>query len=127
MSRLCGILDSNACLPAARKRRLSSPWPTKGQIGALSVTYSGISRLSSPCTIRSCRRNLSPAASISYTLPDWLANHMISIWLKSASTAGPELLLKTRRVVQTDAYYTAERGNLAALHQMYFGWASRYT
>lgn len=102
-----------------KRRRLCTPQSTRDWFGSLSVTFSEIGTLSSDCTVSSCARNLSPSASISVTLPSWLASSIISVWLKSAPIEGPKLLLRSSRIIETPAYYTAEQGNLTALRQLY--------
>lgn len=111
---------SNACrCTCHRKRRLATPYTASGWMGGLSIVFSGIGPLSSACTVASCARRLTPSASIDFRLPSWLASTMISIWLKAAPIQGPELLLRSRRVIETEAYYTAEQGNIATLRQLY--------
>lgn len=102
-----------------KKRRVATPHSTREWVGGLSVTFSGIGPLSSACTIASCARKLRASASVDFTLPSWLASNMVSIWLKAAPVQGPELLLRTRRIIETPAYYTAEQGNLVALRGLY--------
>ncbi|KAJ0109467.1 hypothetical protein J7T55_000392 [Diaporthe amygdali] len=101
------------------RRRLCTPHSTRDWLGGLSVTFSEIGPLSSGCTVPSCARRLSPSASVDVTLPPWLASNIVSIWLKGAPVQGPELLLRSRRIIETPAYYTAEQGNLVALRQLY--------
>lgn len=112
----CSIICRCAC---HKRRRLCTPHSTRDWLGGLSITFSEIGPLSSDCTVSSCARKLSPSASVDVTLPSWLASTMISIWLKSAPVQGPELLLRSRRIIETPAYYTAEQGNLVALRQLY--------
>lgn len=102
-----------------KRRRLCTPQSTRDWLGGLSVTFSEVGPLSSDCTVPSCARSLSPSASVDVTLPSWLASNMISIWLKAAPVQGPELLLRSRRIIETPAYYTAEQGKLVALRQLY--------
>ncbi|KAG6355221.1 hypothetical protein INS49_004302 [Diaporthe citri] len=104
--------------PQKEQNQLCTPHSTRDWLGALSVTFSEIRPLSSGCTVPSCARNLSPSDSVDVTLPSWLASNMISIWLKSAPVQGPELLLRSRRIIETPAYYTAEQGNLTSLRQL---------
>lgn len=111
---------STICRCVCHKRRmLCTPHSTRDWLGALSVTFSEIRPLSSDCTVPSCTRNLIPSASVDVTLPSWLASNMVSIWLKSAPIQGPELLLRSRRIIETPAYYTAEQGSLTSLRQLY--------
>lgn len=102
-----------------KRRRLCTPRSTRDWLGALSVTFSDIRPLSSDCTVPSCAHSLSPSASVDVALPTRLASNMISIWLMAAPVQGPELLLRSRRIIETPAYYTAEQGNLVALRQLY--------
>lgn len=113
---LCSAICRCAC---HKRRRLCTPHFMRDWLGGLSVTFSEVGPLSSDCNIPSCARNLSPSASVDATLPSWLASSMISIWLKSAPVQGPELLLRSRRIIETPAYYTAEQGKLTALRQLY--------
>ncbi|KAK6437306.1 hypothetical protein LTR95_006507 [Oleoguttula sp. CCFEE 5521] len=46
-------------------------------------------------------------------------SNMVSIWLKAAPMQGPELILRSRRIIETEAYYTAEQGNLVSLRKLY--------
>lgn len=111
---------SNACrCTCHKKRRLATPYSAADWVGGLSIVFSGIGPLSSACTVASCTRKLTPSASFDFRLPSWLASTMISIWLKAAPIQGPELLLRSRRVIETEAYYTAEQGNIAVLRQLY--------
>lgn len=111
---------SRACrCDCHKKRRIATPHSAREWVGALSITFSGIGPLSSSCTVASCARNLRPSASVDFTLPAWLASNMISIWLKAAPIQGPELLLRSRRIIETPAYYTAEQGQLESLRQLY--------
>lgn len=111
---------SNACrCTCHKKRRHATPHSARDWVGALSVVFSGMGPLSSACTVASCIRNLSPSAAVDLTLPSWLASNMVSIWLKAAPIQGPELLLRSRRIIETAAYYTAEQGNITALRQLY--------
>lgn len=112
----CSTICRCAC---HKRRRLCTPHSTRDWLGGLSVSFSEVGSLSSDCTVPSCARNLSPSASLDVTLPSWLASNMISIWLKSAPVQGPELLLRSRRIIETSAYYTAEQGKLTALRQLY--------
>lgn len=112
----CSTICRCAC---HKRRRVCTPQSTRDWLGGLSVTFSEIRPLSSDCTVPSCARNLSPSASVDVTLPTWLASNMISIWLKAAPVQGPELLLRSRRIIETPAYYTAEQGNITALRQLY--------
>ena len=88
-------------------------------IGSMYVTYSGVSKLSAKCSTTLCKRGSRSKATLSYTLPSWLARRMIQMWVSGGPTEGPELLLKTRRVIKHDAYYHCERGNIVALREMY--------
>ncbi|KAJ4422548.1 hypothetical protein N0V82_002776 [Gnomoniopsis sp. IMI 355080] len=111
---------SSACRCSChKKRRLATPHSAQDWVGGLSVVFSGIGPLSSACTIASCLRNLNPSASVDFRLPSWLASSMVSIWLKAAPIQGPELLLRSRRIIETAAYYTAEQGNIVGLRQLY--------
>lgn len=111
---------SSACRCCChKKRRLCTPQFTRDWVGELSITFSEIGPLSSSCTVPSCVRNLQPAASVTVTLPGWLASHVLSIWLKAAPLEGPQLLLRSRRIIETPAYYTAEQGNVSALRKLY--------
>lgn len=112
----CSAICRCAC---HKRRRLCTPHSTRDWLGGLSVTFSEIGPLSSGCTVPSCARRLSPSASVDVTLPPWLASNIVSIWLKGAPVQGPELLLRSRRIIETPAYYTAEQGNLVALRQLY--------
>lgn len=115
-----GLMCSNACrCTCHKKRRLATPYSASDWVGGLSIVFSGIGPLSSACTVASCARRLRPSASVDFRLPSWLASTMISIWLKAAPIQGPELLLRSRRVIETEAYYTAEQGNIAVLRQLY--------
>jgi hypothetical protein len=44
---------------------------------------------------------------------------MISLWLNKAPLGGPELLLRTSRLVFTGAYYLARNGMLEDLRYMF--------
>lgn len=111
---------SNSChCTCHKRRRLATPFSAPDWIGGLSIVFSGIGPLSSACTVASCARKLTPSASVDFRLPNWLASTMISLWLKAAPIQGPELLLRSRRVIETEAYYTAEQGNIASLRRLY--------
>lgn len=115
---------SSQCTGACRcschkRRRICAPQATRDWVGSLSVTFGGINTLSPSCTVPSCVRNLRPSVTVDMTLPSWLASHMISIWLKAAPIQGPELLLRSRRIIETPAYYTAEQGNITSLRRLY--------
>lgn len=71
--------------------------------------------------VPSCTRYLRPSAFLDVTLPSWLSSSMISIWPKPTPIQGPELLPRSRRIIETPAYYTTEQGNLVALRQLYTG------
>ena len=105
-----------------RRTLLSTPWVTRNLVGKLSVTYTGLSFLGTPCTVKTCRRSLMSSLRIDYALPIWIANRMLSVWYKSAPITGPELLLKTRRIVQTNAYFLAQMGELEGLKYLYTEW-----
>ncbi|MCJ1395271.1 hypothetical protein MMC18_008155 [Xylographa bjoerkii] len=105
--------------PCHRKTLLSTPWVTRTLVGKLSITYTGLSLLSTACTVKSCRRSLMSSISISYALPAWVANRMLSVWYKSAPITGPELLLKTRRIIETNSYFWVQSGDLEVLRSMY--------
>lgn len=119
-ANLNGPRCSNACrCTCHKKRRLATPYSASDWVGGLSIVFSGIAPLRSACTVASCAPRLTPSASIDFRLPSWLASTMISIWLKAAPIQGPELLLRSRRVIETEAYYTAEQGNISALRKLY--------
>ncbi|MCJ1402547.1 hypothetical protein MMC11_005767 [Xylographa trunciseda] len=89
-------------------------------IGTGTVTTAA-SNLESPRSVCRGIQDRSPrrASEINYALPLWIANRMLSVWYKSAPFTGPELLLKTRRMIVTSSYVHAERGLLEPLRQMY--------
>ena len=119
-SKYMGRSCSAACVcPCHKKASFTSPWSAKSFIGSFSVTYNGISVLTSACTIKSCKRSSSPSVRITYVLPTWVANRMLWAWFRSAPIAGPELLLKLRRVVTTDSYTWARVGDLERLRTMF--------
>ena len=119
-SKYMGKSCSAACVcPCHKTTSFTSPWSAKRFIGSLAVTYSGISVLTSACAIKSCKRSSSSAVRITYALPAWVANRMLSVWFRSAPMAGRELLLKLRRVAITDSYTWACVGDLERLRTMF--------
>ena len=86
-SQLCSPSCQCSC---HKKTRWSSPWSAKRLLGALYITYTGISMLSPRCSIPLCKRKSPPIISINCSLPRWLASYMISIFLKSAPACSPE-------------------------------------
>lgn len=110
---------SGACrCTCHKKRRLSTPNSTRDWPGDLTVTFSGTRPVTSAYALASCACNLGPLISVDFRLPSRLAVKMISTWLKAAPIQGPDLLLRSRRIIETPSYYTAEQGNLQALRQM---------
>jgi len=108
------------CRCTCHKTRRFQSWQlTKRWTGTLSVAYSGISALGQSCSLRSCKRASTACVRATYVLPAWLASRMVSVLLRSAPLAGPELLLRTYRLVDTNVFYFADTGNLQALRSMF--------
>lgn len=102
-----------------KSKRFTSPQFTRRWTGIATITYSGISRFSESCSLNNCKRRLTTSVMVHYTLPTWIASAMITLWLNHAPLGGPELLLRTSRLVFTSAYYFAEHGMLEELRYMF--------
>jgi hypothetical protein len=102
-----------------KSKRFTSPELTRRWTGIATITYSGISRFSESCSLNNCKRRLTTSVMANFTLPTWIANAMITLWLNKAPLGGPELLLRTSRLVFTSAYYLAEQGMLEELRYMF--------
>jgi hypothetical protein len=105
-----------SCRCACHKtKRFASPQFTRRWTGMATITYSGISRFSQSCSLKNCKRRPTTSVMVNYTLPTWIASAMITFWLNKAPLGGPELLLRTCRVINTSAYYFAQYGMLEEL------------
>ena len=101
------------------RRNISLFQITQRWTGAFFISHTGRLWLRPVCTIRGCRGLSTTAINIRYTCPAWLASRIVSAWLKSTPLTGPELLLRTVRLIRTDAYAFAESGRLHDLRAIY--------
>ena len=108
--------------------RLQSPKLLDQVLGALTIGYSGTPFLSSPCSEKLCRPRNSSTTQIMYQFPAWFMARTIMMSLTSFTT-GPELSLKTLRVLPStaDVFRFAQSGDLDGIKTLFSkGQASIY-
>jgi hypothetical protein len=89
-------------------------------LGALSVEYTNMPFITQPCNQKMCRPRRELSTRITYQFPNWLLMRAVSLLISSTS-AGPELLLKTLRVLPPDAeiFRLVTTGDLEGIKAMF--------
>lgn len=108
--------------------RIKSPHLLNQILGAVSVGYTGLPFLSSPCNEKLCRPRKESSTRITYQFPAWFLARSISMAI-SSSTAGPELILRTLRILPStsDVFRLAQNGDLNEVKALFSkGQASIY-
>jgi hypothetical protein len=82
--------------------QLSTPRILGVILGALSVGYTNVPLITQPCNQKMCRPRRGLSTSITYQFPRWLLMRAVSL-IVSSTNAGPELLLRTLRVLPPNA------------------------
>ncbi|ETN40840.1 uncharacterized protein HMPREF1541_05120 [Cyphellophora europaea CBS 101466] len=107
-----------------RKRKFGSPMMVNGVLGRISMGYSGIPHLNTPCNFPACRgcRIRRPAvATLECWLPAWLATMNLKFHLTYLARSGPSFQLSTTRRVSDDSQSIsfAMRGDIEGLRHLF--------
>lgn len=100
--------------------QLISPRVLRAVLGALSVGYTNIPFITQPCNQKMCRPRRGLSTRITYQFPSWFLMKAVSLLISSTS-AGPELLLRTLRVLPPDAeiFRLVSIGDLEGIKTMF--------
>jgi hypothetical protein len=100
--------------------RLNSPRLLNEVFGTMSVGYVGVPLFSSPCNEKRCKPRPSASARITYQFPSWIMARAVSM-LVSSKTAGPELQLRTLRIINpnSDIFRLAITGDVNGMKSMF--------
>lgn len=100
--------------------QLRSPHLFRVILGALSIGFTDIPFITQPCNQKMCRPRHQMSTIITYQFPNWILKRAVSI-LISSNTAGPELLLRTLRVLPANAeiFRLAMTNNLDGIKAMF--------
>ena len=75
--------------------------------------------MAATCDVPGCKRAHNANTQVTYVFPTWLAAKAINLYTQSSPLGEPEMQLKTRRVIMTDAYRLAQTGDVEGLHHLY--------
>ena len=67
--------------------------------GRLFLAYSGSSILQKPCDLLTCRQQNARSVRLTYFLPQWFLNTVISTTFSTTGLGAPSINLKVRKVV----------------------------
>jgi len=83
--------------------------------------YSGLPAQPRPCNERSCRQQSIPTVKVTYHFPQWLLGRVIQFALSVSYMKGPELILRTLRVIPANAPVInyAVQGNLDGIKSLF--------
>ena len=101
--------------------RMKTPQFLEQFLGSLFVGYTGLPALGSACTESTCNRNLKPRISLSYYFPKWFLQRALSLVLYSRPELGPDLNLRTVRLIDrsADVFTYAVSGNVEGLKYLF--------
>lgn len=112
----------HGCPCACHARTMATtPRVFRHALGMLFIGYSGVPALRSACTEHACFGRVSSSISLSYHFPSWMVAAVISASLRYVPPDGPQMALRTRRVVTYEAriFEYARRGDISGLQSLF--------
>jgi hypothetical protein len=93
-------------------------------LGSLFVGYSGLPISTPACSEHSCLRRAIPSMELSYYFPRWFLARSIFMSLKVVPLVGPELTLRTPRLIrwtskEANLFHLAMAGNIRGIQSMF--------
>jgi hypothetical protein len=104
-----------------RPRYVQTPQSLDFLLGSLFMGYSGLPAQSQSCSERSCRQQSIPTVKVTYHFPQWLLGRAIQFALSISHMKGPELILRTLRVIPANSPIItyAVKGNLDGIKSLF--------
>lgn len=66
-----------------------------------------------------CKRSQNVEAKVTYVFPRWISSTAINYYTQTGPLGNPNMQLKQRNVMMTDAYRLAQTGNVQGLEDLY--------
>ncbi|KAH0565749.1 hypothetical protein GP486_000846 [Trichoglossum hirsutum] len=100
--------------------RIGLPYGLSSVLGTLSIWYTGLPLISRPCDQKLCQPKNASHTRITYQFPSWLLMRALSVMI-SSTASGPEMLLRTLRVLPSDAeiFRLAMVGDVEGIKSMF--------